>query len=281
MLHITPRLSTNYQMYQQGSESEDEEYHKKKKRSQSKSPSERSSSGESGEWLSKLGWFIYRCVEKVQQYWHLLTFYCLKPERSYKKSKKHKKKAKKRRHKSVSTREDCTHSMYERRMCMLSLYAHWRWLWQTQASPDTDNEKKGREREGKREKDLEKDKENDKSRGKSRSDSKQKSPKRKAAKEEVCFLYYYCGYEKMWVHIVMVKVGLRDLHTWHTDDVWGGSGCLVDKLKTLEMLHVHNKQNIIQKYYHVPTNEYILTSSDGMIWVEIFQYRQLLPGRWS
>lgn len=35
----------------QGSESEEEEYHKKKKRSQSKSPSERSSSGESGEWL--------------------------------------------------------------------------------------------------------------------------------------------------------------------------------------------------------------------------------------
>lgn len=60
-----------------------------------------------------------------------------------------------------------------------------------QASPDTDNEKKGRERDGKREKDLEKDKENDKSRGKSRSDSKQKSPKRKAAKEEVGFLYHY------------------------------------------------------------------------------------------
>ncbi|KAF1382479.1 hypothetical protein PFLUV_G00144210 [Perca fluviatilis] len=73
-------------------------------------------------------------------------------ERSYKKSKKHKKKGKKRRHKS--------------------------------ASPDSDTEKKGRERDGKREKDLEKDKENDKSRGKSRSDSKQKSPKRKAAKEE-------------------------------------------------------------------------------------------------
>uniref|UniRef100_A0A8D0A234 Pre-mRNA-processing factor 40 homolog A n=1 Tax=Sander lucioperca TaxID=283035 RepID=A0A8D0A234_SANLU len=53
-----------------------------------------------------------------------------------------------------------------------------------QASPDSDTEKKGRERDGKREKDLEKDKENDKSRGKSRSDSKQKSPKRKAAKEE-------------------------------------------------------------------------------------------------
>uniref|UniRef100_A0A8C4DMJ9 Pre-mRNA-processing factor 40 homolog A n=1 Tax=Dicentrarchus labrax TaxID=13489 RepID=A0A8C4DMJ9_DICLA len=85
----------------------------------------------------------------------ILTFtdiFCLKPERSYKKSKKHKKKGKKRRHKS--------------------------------ASPDSDNEKKGRERDGKREKDLEKDKENDKSRVKSRSDSKQKSPKRKAAKEE-------------------------------------------------------------------------------------------------
>uniref|UniRef100_A0A7N6BVM2 Pre-mRNA-processing factor 40 homolog A n=1 Tax=Anabas testudineus TaxID=64144 RepID=A0A7N6BVM2_ANATE len=48
----------------------------------------------------------------------------------------------------------------------------------------TINIKKGRERDGKREKDAEKDKENDKSRGKSRSDSKQKSPKRKAAKEE-------------------------------------------------------------------------------------------------
>jgi len=36
----------------QGSESEEEEYHKKKKRSQSKSPSERSSSGESGEGFS-------------------------------------------------------------------------------------------------------------------------------------------------------------------------------------------------------------------------------------
>lgn len=55
-----------------------------------------------------------------------------------------------------------------------------------QASPDSDNEKKGRERDGKREKDVEKEKENEsKSRGKSRSDSKQKSPKRKAAKEEV------------------------------------------------------------------------------------------------
>ncbi|KAI4805613.1 hypothetical protein KUCAC02_010217, partial [Chaenocephalus aceratus] len=73
-------------------------------------------------------------------------------ERSYKKSKKHKKKGKKRRHKS--------------------------------GSPDTDTEKKGRERDGKREKDLEKDKENDKSRGKPRSDSKQKSPKRKPVKEE-------------------------------------------------------------------------------------------------
>lgn len=105
---------------------------------------------------------------------HLLPL----PERSYKKSKKHKKKTKKRRHKSVSTQEV---------------------LWKTgvfgasadpgsdkQASPDSDNEKKGRERDGKREKDLEKEKENDsKSRGKSRSDSKQKSPKRKAAKEEV------------------------------------------------------------------------------------------------
>lgn len=69
-----------------------------------------------------------------------------------------------------------------------------------QASPDSDNDKKGRDRDGKREKDLEKDKENDKSRGKSRSDSKQKSPKRKAPKEEVGFVYYYCvqrffGYE--------------------------------------------------------------------------------------
>lgn len=85
----------------QGSESEDEEYHKKKKRSQSKSPSERSSSGESGEWPWKSLW-----SEKVQP---LLTFtdiFCLKPERSYKKSKKHKKKTKKRRHKSVSRDAD-------------------------------------------------------------------------------------------------------------------------------------------------------------------------------
>uniref|UniRef100_I3JR04 Pre-mRNA-processing factor 40 homolog A n=1 Tax=Oreochromis niloticus TaxID=8128 RepID=I3JR04_ORENI len=52
------------------------------------------------------------------------------------------------------------------------------------ASPDSDNEKKGRDRDGKREKEVEKEKENDKSRGKSRSESKQKSPKRKAAKEE-------------------------------------------------------------------------------------------------
>lgn len=39
----------------------------------------------------------------------ILTFtdiFCLKPERSYKKSKKHKKKGKKRRHKSVSIQED-------------------------------------------------------------------------------------------------------------------------------------------------------------------------------
>lgn len=60
-----------------------------------------------------------------------------------------------------------------------------------QASPDSDNDKKGRERDGKREKDLEKDKEVEKSRVKSRSDSKQKSPKRKAAKEEVVYLDYH------------------------------------------------------------------------------------------
>lgn len=36
-------------IFPQGSESEEEEYHKKKKRSASKTPSERSSSGESGE----------------------------------------------------------------------------------------------------------------------------------------------------------------------------------------------------------------------------------------
>lgn len=53
-------------MFWQGSESEDEEYHKKKKRSQSKSPSERSSSGESGEWLSELRWSIYRRLAGVQ-----------------------------------------------------------------------------------------------------------------------------------------------------------------------------------------------------------------------
>uniref|UniRef100_A0A8C5NFM2 Pre-mRNA-processing factor 40 homolog A n=1 Tax=Gouania willdenowi TaxID=441366 RepID=A0A8C5NFM2_GOUWI len=136
-------------LLEKGSESEEEEYHKKKKRSQSKSPSERSSSGESG-------WCLLSSVElllSVNEKCFINSNNSLLPiERSYKKSKKHKKKAKKRRHKS--------------------------------ASPDSENEKKGREREGKREKEAEKDKENDKSRGKPRSDSKQKSPKRKAPKEE-------------------------------------------------------------------------------------------------
>lgn len=84
-------------MFSQGSESEDEEYHKKKKRSQSKSPSERSSSGESGE-LSPL-WFNLTLSRHRTDFTDILF---LKPERSYKKSKKHKKKGKKRRHKSVS-----------------------------------------------------------------------------------------------------------------------------------------------------------------------------------
>lgn len=114
------------------------------------------------------------------RHWHLLTFSALeKTERSYKKSKKHKKKAKKRRHKSVSP------AAVARLWILHPRY----WLTaggcDKQASPDTDNDKKGRERDGKRDKDLDKDKENDKSRGKSRSESKQKSPKRKAAKEEV------------------------------------------------------------------------------------------------
>lgn len=103
--------------------------------------------------------------------WPLLAL----PERSYKKSKKHKKKTKKRRHKSVSAQVWRSTGVFGR---------DWRSC-DHQASPDSDNEKKGRERDGKREKDLEKEKENDKSRGKSRSESKQKSPKRKAAKEEV------------------------------------------------------------------------------------------------
>lgn len=116
-----------------------------------------------------------------------------------------------------------------------------------QASPDSDNDKKGRERDGKREKDLEKDKENDKSRGKSRSDSKQKSPKRKAPKEEVGFAYYYCvqrffGYEEQCEYMLpwLRKLGgLRELHTWLTS--WGSSGSLVDELKTLETLHLYNQ----------------------------------------
>lgn len=83
----------------QGSESEEEDYHKKKKRSQSKSPSERSSSGESGEWPPQLRSHVWTL--NVPCLWHVLTL----PERSYKKSKKHKKKTKKRRHKSVSTQE--------------------------------------------------------------------------------------------------------------------------------------------------------------------------------
>ncbi|KAG7227502.1 hypothetical protein INR49_005317 [Caranx melampygus] len=139
-----------------GSESEEEEYHKKKKRSQSKSPSERSSSGES--------------------------------ERSYKKSKKHKKKGKKRRHKSVSTQEvPEIHFMRTSSLNVFVLYVlHSDCDYDKQASPDSDNEKKGRERDGKREKDLDKDKENDKSRGNlaltlNRSLLKEKRLKRRAA----------------------------------------------------------------------------------------------------
>lgn len=113
-----------------------------------------------------------------------IDIFCLKPERSYKKSKKHKKKGKKRRHKSVSIQERLK-SLCVQDECCVCIYTDGDC--DNQASPDSDNEKKGRERDGKREKDLEKDKENDKSRGKSRSDSKQKSPKRKAAKEEVWF----------------------------------------------------------------------------------------------
>uniref|UniRef100_A0A673CU61 Pre-mRNA-processing factor 40 homolog A n=1 Tax=Sphaeramia orbicularis TaxID=375764 RepID=A0A673CU61_9TELE len=55
-----------------GSESEEEEYHKKKKRSQSKSPSERSSSGESGEWDLTTTNVWMRCVSEF-----FFFFYCL------------------------------------------------------------------------------------------------------------------------------------------------------------------------------------------------------------
>lgn len=97
---VTTHWSLNYlpSLLRQGSESEDEEYHKKKKRSQSKSPSEHSSSGESGEWVSQ-------STDSVHHVDILLTPLLVSTvtlERSYKKSKKHKKKAKKRRHKSVS-----------------------------------------------------------------------------------------------------------------------------------------------------------------------------------
>lgn len=81
-------------MFLQGSESEEDEYHKKKKRSQSKSPSERSSSGESGQYFALM--VVYHVL------FTFIDLICLKSERSYKKSKKHKKKGKKRRHKSVS-----------------------------------------------------------------------------------------------------------------------------------------------------------------------------------
>lgn len=67
-------LSYLTSMFWQGSESEDEEYHKKKKRSQSKSPSERSSSGESGEWFSEFNESLYHHIEEMQRNWHLLTF---------------------------------------------------------------------------------------------------------------------------------------------------------------------------------------------------------------
>ena len=81
-------------------------------------------------------------------------------------------------------------------MCTNGDYNH-------QGSPDTDTEKKGRERDGKREKDLEKDKENDKSRGKPRSDSKQKSPKRKPVKEEVGFLNGWNIQNDIWIAVIV------------------------------------------------------------------------------
>lgn len=112
----------------------------------------------------------------------MTDIFCLKPERSYKKSKKHKKKAKKRRHKSVSVLVSLKSNVIM--SCGVCICTDGDC--DKQASPDSDD-KKGRERDGKREKDIEKDKENDKSRGKSRSESKQKSPKRKVAKEEVGF----------------------------------------------------------------------------------------------
>lgn len=59
-------ISETFYLLSKASESEEEEYHKKKKRSQSKSPSERSSSGESGECFSRLSESFDRHVEEMQ-----------------------------------------------------------------------------------------------------------------------------------------------------------------------------------------------------------------------
>lgn len=89
-----------------------------------------------------------------------------------------------------------------------------------QASPDSENEKKGRDRDGKRDKDLEKDKENDKSRGKSRAESKQKSPKRKAPKEEVGPVQTFWQ-ERLNVSRVLRKTGGSSVFVYFVKETWG------------------------------------------------------------
>uniref|UniRef100_A0A3Q3RJ98 Pre-mRNA-processing factor 40 homolog A n=1 Tax=Mastacembelus armatus TaxID=205130 RepID=A0A3Q3RJ98_9TELE len=126
-----------------------------------------------------------------KDFMHVLEHEC---QHHHSKTKKHSKKSKKHHRKRSRSRSVSNPAVLYRKTpesicCVYNLDVHDVCVYTgcycgNQASPDSDNEKKGRERDGKREKDLEKDKENDKSRGKSRSDSKQKSPKRKAAKEE-------------------------------------------------------------------------------------------------
>uniref|UniRef100_A0A668A6B8 Pre-mRNA-processing factor 40 homolog A n=1 Tax=Myripristis murdjan TaxID=586833 RepID=A0A668A6B8_9TELE len=114
-----------------------------------------------------------------KDFMHVLEHEC---QHHHSKTKKHSKKSKKHHRKRSRSR-----SVSGPPRILFKIFVHsykalctvLSWFWRS-GSPD----KKGRERDGKREKDLEKDKENDKSRGKSHSDSKQKSPKRKAAKEE-------------------------------------------------------------------------------------------------
>uniref|UniRef100_A0AAQ4Q6F7 Pre-mRNA-processing factor 40 homolog A n=1 Tax=Gasterosteus aculeatus aculeatus TaxID=481459 RepID=A0AAQ4Q6F7_GASAC len=126
-----------------------------------------------------------------KDFMHVLEHEC---QHHHSKTKKHSKKSKKHHRKRSRSRSVSSPRCYETpsapavntsyHASLISQLLHFSVLTGLRASPESDNEKKGRERDGKREKDLEKDKENDKSRGKSRPDSKQKSPKRKAPKEE-------------------------------------------------------------------------------------------------